>query len=65
LQVNFKDKSTGTITNWLWDFGDKQPSSSAQNPSHTYTAEGTYSVVLMVSGPGGTSSKKETIKVTQ
>jgi PKD repeat protein len=65
LQVNFKDKSTGTITGWLWDFGDAQPSSSVQNPIYTYTSPGTYTVELTVTGPGGISSKNATIKVTK
>ena len=34
-----------TITDWLWDFGDGN-SSTAQDPSHTYAAPGTYNVTL-------------------
>ncbi|TDF39189.1 PKD domain-containing protein [Alteromonadaceae bacterium M269] len=39
--------SDGSIVTYAWDFGDGQ-SSSLQNPSHTYAAEGTYSVTLSV-----------------
>lgn len=45
--VQFNDASTGNINSWLWDFGDGG-TSIAQNPSHTYTAAGTYQVTLTV-----------------
>ncbi|MCP4989382.1 MAG: PKD domain-containing protein [Colwellia sp.] len=34
--VVFTDTSTGSPTNWLWDFGDGEVSSE-QNPTHTFT----------------------------
>ena len=49
LIVTFNDQSspgTGTITGWQWDFGDDMGTSSDQNPSHTYTDAGTYTVDL-------------------
>jgi PKD repeat protein len=39
-------------TGWLWDFGDGG-SSTEQNPAHTYTATGTYTVTLTVSNTVG------------
>jgi gliding motility-associated-like protein len=53
----FKDASTSTlsITSWLWNFGDGQ-TSALQNPSHLYTASGTYSVTLTATNSGGCSS---------
>ena len=33
----------GTKPRWLWTFGDGA-SSTEQNPTHTYTASGTYTV---------------------
>ncbi len=42
--VSFTNSSSGGGT-YLWDFGDGS-SSSLENPSHTYTASGTYWVVL-------------------
>jgi uncharacterized repeat protein (TIGR01451 family) len=55
LLVDFTDASTGTITNRQWDFGDGG-SSTAMNPSHTYTNAGSFSVSLTVFGPTGTNT---------
>ena len=63
--VSFTDQSTGSITSWEWDFGDGS-ASNIQNPSHTYTAIGTYTVSLTVAGPEGsdTNTKADYIKVS-
>ncbi len=45
--VIFTDTSSGSITWWLWDFGDGSPTSSLQNPTHTYSSPGNYSVTLV------------------
>ncbi|WP_276530113.1 PQQ-dependent sugar dehydrogenase, partial [Saccharothrix coeruleofusca] len=45
------DPEGGTLT-YSWDFGDGTTSTAA-NPSHTYTANGQYSVTLTVTDPGG------------
>ena len=45
--VQFTDLSTGTPTSWKWYFGDGQES-AAQNPQHTYTKPGSYTVILRV-----------------
>ncbi|MEY3442629.1 MAG: hypothetical protein RLZZ519_910 [Bacteroidota bacterium] len=45
LQVAFTDQSHPTVTTWTWDFGDGG-TSTLQNPSHTYIANGTYNVCL-------------------
>jgi len=58
LTVNFTDQSCGITTSWSWDFGDGS-TSSEQNPSHTYTNPGTYTVSLTVAGPGGSDKKTE------
>jgi len=53
LTVRFNDASTGEgIYEWWWDFGDYEDyaaGSSDQNPVHTYTEEGSYTVSLTVS----------------
>jgi len=53
LTVQFTDQSTGSPTSWKWDFGDGS-SSTQQNPSHTFTSAGDYTVALTVSD--GTNS---------
>ncbi len=47
--VSFTDQSVvaGTIQYWNWNFGDGS-TSTQQNPTHTYTAAGTYNVSLAV-----------------
>lgn len=47
LPVNFTDLSTGSVDQWLWDFGDGGISFS-QNPSHTYSDTGYFDVMLTV-----------------
>lgn len=61
--VNFHDHSTGIITSWMWDFGDGDFSAD-QNPSHTFALADTFTVILLVQGPGGSSSKAQNIIVT-
>lgn len=48
----FTDNSTGNPTQWLWDFGDGN-TSTQQNPSHTYSAPGTYTASLIVTTASG------------
>ncbi len=59
LLVNFTDLSSGDVTSWSWTFGDGG-TSTAQNPSHTYTAAGTYNVSLTASGPAGSDGETKT-----
>lgn len=51
--ISFQDMSTNSPTTWMWDFGDGN-TSDQQNPSHTYTAGGTYNVCLIVTNDLGT-----------
>ncbi len=55
LSVQFSDQSAGYVTSWSWDFGDGNHSVE-KNPVHQYNVEGTYTVSLTVSGPGGTDT---------
>ncbi|MBI3510017.1 MAG: gliding motility-associated C-terminal domain-containing protein [Bacteroidetes bacterium] len=53
--VNFSDLSTvsnGNITQWSWDFGDGNNSTS-QNPVHCYITAGNYTIILTVSTSTG------------
>ncbi len=62
LAVDFTDTSTGAIDSWLWDFGDGN-TSTAQNPSHIYAAEGDYTVSLTVSNVSSSAAHSETVAV--
>jgi len=46
LGVTFIDLSTNSPTGWYWDYGDGSPTGVEQNPYHTYTGAGTYTVTL-------------------
>lgn len=56
LTVNFADQSTNNPTNWFWDFGDGN-TSNVQNPIHTYTVNGNYSVSLSVTNQYGSNTQ--------
>ncbi len=43
--VTFTNTSTNS-TSWLWNFGDNTATSAQQNPVHTYTIDGTYTITL-------------------
>ncbi len=66
LTVKFTDQSVGDISLWKWDFGDGT-TDSVQNPTHTYSNKGEYTVSLTVSGPYGSDTKtvKNCITVTE
>ncbi|HEX2622060.1 MAG TPA: PKD domain-containing protein, partial [Phototrophicaceae bacterium] len=56
ITYNFTDTSqpAGAITSWSWDFGGLG-TSNEQNPSFTFSTNGTYAVKLIVTSAGGTS----------
>ena len=56
--VTFTNTSTGTITNSVWNFGDGQSATnnSTASVTHSYAAAGNYTVSLIVTGPGGSST---------
>jgi len=49
VNVQFQDASLGTVTGYLWDFGDGQ-TSTEQNPIHAFLASDDYDVRLRVEG---------------
>jgi len=68
LTVAFTDLSTGNPTSWTWNFGDGT-TSTQQNPTHTYSSMGDYTVTLTVTNALGSSkasseSKSNYITVT-
>jgi len=62
MEVQFTDNSTGANLTWLWDFGDGY-TSTEQNPTHTYSTNGTYNVSLTVSNEYGSSTAHAEIEV--
>lgn len=55
LTVQFTDQSTNNPTRWVWNFGDGH-TSTAQNPSHTYTTGGVFNVSLTATNTIGTNT---------
>ena len=68
-EVQFSDESTdidGTITSWQWNFGDGEPNSTIQNPTHTFSSEGPYTIILTVfDDDGDSSSASSLIEITE
>jgi len=56
LVVTFTNTTTEGDT-YSWDFGDGQTSPD-QNPTHTYTAQGPYSIVLTATNANGSATAK-------
>ncbi|MEA2438645.1 MAG: trimeric autotransporter adhesin [Thermoleophilaceae bacterium] len=58
-----KGASGARVVKWRWDFGDPvsgdSNTSTARNPSHDYTAPGTYTVKLTVTDANGLTSTVE------
>jgi PKD repeat protein len=63
LNVNFTDTSSGSPTSWAWTFGDSG-TSTAQNPSYSYAVAGTYTVTLIASNGGGSSTNTQLNLIT-
>ncbi|MBI4648584.1 MAG: PKD domain-containing protein, partial [Bacteroidia bacterium] len=68
--TSFTDISTGGgagIISWLWNFGDGTAFSTIQNPVHTYSLYGQYSVTLTVTNSFGCSNSftGQTLVVSQ
>ncbi|MEW5746920.1 MAG: PKD domain-containing protein, partial [Nitrospirota bacterium] len=55
LAISFVDASTGSIKSWFWEFGDGTTSTAA-NPSHTYSKPGNYTVKMTVTDTNGAKS---------
>ncbi|MGQ0827861.1 MAG: PKD domain-containing protein, partial [Bacteroidota bacterium] len=62
LTIAFSDLSTGTPTSWSWNLGNGN-SSTLQNPSAVYSTPGTYTVTLVASKSGSSSTKTATITI--
>ncbi|MEZ4388162.1 MAG: S8 family serine peptidase [Candidatus Krumholzibacteriia bacterium] len=53
LVTTFVDASTGSPTDWDWNFGDGEPNENTQSPTHTYEVPGLFTVTLAVGNACG------------
>jgi PKD repeat protein len=63
LTVQFFNRTTGSFTGLLWEFGEGITSAST-NPVVMYRNPGSYTVKLTARGPGGTSTETKTNYIT-
>lgn len=63
LTVVFRDTSIGEPNRWRWTFGDGT-SSAQQNPTKTYSREGSYVVTLTASNSRSSSETSQTVTVS-
>lgn len=66
LNVVFIDKSKNKPTSWTWEFGDCSGplcQSNEQNPTHTYSRPGNYTVILTASNAAGSSRATKLVTI--
>jgi PKD repeat protein len=68
--TNASTDTDGTIASYAWDFGDPTSgaanTSTAEDPTHTFSSAATYTVTLTVTdNAGGTDVETQTVPVTQ
>jgi len=61
--ITFTNQST-SAKEFHWDFGDSKTSTD-ENPKHTYTSAGEFTITLVATGGGGTNTMTKTITVNQ
>lgn len=65
LTVNFSDQSMGAPTSWRWDISnDGTTEYTTQNPSHTFTTAGTYTVKMVALNATAKDSIVKTAVIT-
>ena len=56
--VHFFDKSSGDISDRIWDFGDGEIDANIENPVHTYETPGSFDVELKIFTESGSKDDK-------
>ena len=67
VQVEFEavvEVQNGSITSWLWAFGDNSTSTD-QHPYHTYQSSGEYDVEIVVTDSNGLSAHETGVIIVQ
>lgn len=67
LSYNFINQSTiltGSITSYLWDFGDQSATSDLENPNHDYQTHSSFLVSLTVGSDNGCVNVYDTLVST-
>ena len=59
LNVQFIDTSTALPTSWQWYFGDNTTNSTLQNPTHTFSLIGNYTITLTATNGYGTNTTQK------
>jgi uncharacterized membrane protein len=65
LTVEFTDRSTNSPSAWKWNFGDETIDSTLQNPIHTYSTAGNYTVILTAINAAGSNTVTGVVQVEQ
>ncbi len=60
--VNCTNASTGSPTSYVWDFGDGETSTDT-NPTHMYSASGTYTIKLIATNTAGSTEISKSVSV--
>ncbi len=61
-EVTFTNTSVDGVT-YSWDFGDGSALSNDLDPTHTYTSNGSYTVILSVTNGCGTTVTSQTVTI--
>lgn len=62
-RIDFTDTTVGNPTEWDWDFGDKTPHSTVQNPTHDYADfDQDYEVTLLATNVNGYHQITKTVR---
>lgn len=64
LSVGFTDASTNTPTAWNWSWDDGTANGTTQNPTHSFTSAGTYTIILTAANAVGSDSEEKVDYIT-
>ena len=65
LTVQFNDTTTGSPTNYAWNYGDGSANDTTANTTHTFIGVGAFTVIEGVTNSQGTTYAQQVITVSQ